>query len=116
MTGYLSDVSQLASSLVDPSPRLLDDRLTVAICIVTDSVADLPPAIASANDTSVVLLYVMIGGESLRDGVDIEADEFYSRLIRLSRLPTTSQPTALDFARVYRCLIHQGHDIVSVQS
>ena len=86
----------------------------MAIRIVTDSVADLPPAIASANDISVVPLYVLIGDESFRDGVDIDADEFYSRLITVSKLPTTSQPSALDFARVYRRLIDQGHDIVSV--
>ncbi|MCY3913489.1 MAG: DegV family protein [Chloroflexi bacterium] len=86
----------------------------MAIRIVTDSVADLPPDVARANEISVVPLYVLIGGEAFRDGIDIDADAFYSRLITLAKLPTTSQPSALDFADVYRRLIDQGHDIVSI--
>lgn len=86
----------------------------MAIRIVTDSVADLPPAIAGANDISVVPLYVMIGGESLRDGIDIGADEFYSRLARISKLPTTSQPSVFEFRTAYERLLDEGHHIVSI--
>ena len=41
----------------------------MAIKIVTDSVADLPPALASANGITVVPAYVIIGDETLRGGV-----------------------------------------------
>ncbi len=86
----------------------------MAIKIVTDSVADLPPALASANDITVVPAYVIIGNETFRDGLDISADRFYERLGTLPRLPTTSQPTMADFQEVYRQLLDQGHQIVSV--
>ena len=86
----------------------------MAIRIVTDSVADLPPALASANDITVVPAYVIIGNETFRDGVDISADHFYERLGTLSRLPTTSQPTMADFQEVYQRLLDQGHQIVSI--
>ena len=86
----------------------------MAIRIVTDSVADLPPALASANDITVIPAYVIIGDETLRDGVDISSDSFYERLGTLPRLPTTSQPTVADFHEVYQRLLAQGHQIVSV--
>ncbi len=86
----------------------------MAIRIVTDSVADLAPALASANDITVVPCYVIIGSETYKDGIEITADRFYSRLEGLSRLPTTSQPTIADFQDVYRRLLDQGHQIVSI--
>ena len=86
----------------------------MAIRIVTDSVSDLPPALASANDVTVVPAYVIIGNETYKDGVEITADRFYARLPQLSRLPTTSQPTIGDFQEVYQRLLDQGHQIVSI--
>ena len=86
----------------------------MAIRIVTDSVADLAPALASANDIKVVAAYVIIGGETYADGVEITADDFYARLPGLSSLPTTSQPTIGDFQSVYQQLLDDGHQVVSV--
>ena len=86
----------------------------MAIRIVTDSVSDLPQALARANDITVVPCYVIIGVETYKDGVDITADRFYSRLETLSRLPTTAQPSVADFQEVYERLLDQGHQIVSI--
>ena len=49
----------------------------MTIRIVTDSCSDLPPEAARANGITVVPLYVIIGGETCRDGVDMTADSFY---------------------------------------
>ena len=86
----------------------------MAIKIVTDSVSDLPPALARAHDITVVPCYVIIGSETYKDGVEITADRFYSRLAGLSRLPTTAQPSVADFQEVYQRLLDQGHQIVSI--
>ena len=86
----------------------------MAIRIVTDSVSDLPPALAQANDITVIPCYVIIGSETYKDGVEITADRFYSRLPTLSRLPSTSQPTIADFQGVYQQLLDQGHQILSI--
>ena len=86
----------------------------MAIRIVTDSVADLPTALAQANDITVIPCYVIIGSETYKDGVEMTADRFYSRLEGLSRLPTTAQPSVADFMEVYERLLNQGHQIVSV--
>lgn len=86
----------------------------MAIRIVTDSASDLPVALAQANDVTVVPAYVIIGDETYKDGVEITADQFYSRLETLPRLPTTAQPSIADFQEVYQRLLEQGHQVVSI--
>ena len=78
-------------------------RLTAEnTAIVLDSTADLPDAADRFPSWRVVPLYVRFGDESLRDGVDIDASEFYRRLRETSVFPTTSQPTPGDFLACYR--------------
>jgi DegV family protein with EDD domain len=72
--------------------------------IVLDSTADLPDAAGRFPNWRVVPLYVNFGDESLRDGVDIDAAEFYTRLREATVFPTTSQPTPGDFLACYRGL------------
>jgi DegV family protein with EDD domain len=69
--------------------------------IVLDSTADLPDAADRFRNWRVVPLYVNFGDESLRDGVDIDAADFYRRLRESSVFPTTSQPTPGDFLACY---------------
>jgi len=77
-------------------------NLTVAnTAIVLDSTADLPDAADRFPNWRVVPLYVRFGDESLRDGVDIAAAEFYARLRGSAVFPTTSQPTPGDFLACY---------------
>jgi fatty acid kinase fatty acid binding subunit len=77
-------------------------RLTAEnTAIVLDSTADLPDAAERFPNWRVVPLYVRFGDESLRDGVDISAAEFYERLRGSSIFPTTSQPTPGDFLAAY---------------
>lgn len=87
------------------------------IRIVTDSSADIPEHIAAALDITVVPLIVTFGTESYREGVDISHDEFYERLIRVrdaSELPKTSIPSPADFAEVYRRILEEGDDVISI--
>jgi len=77
-------------------------RLTAEnTAIVLDSTADLPDAAERFPNWRVVPLYVRFGDESLRDGVDIDPAEFYTRLRESSVFPTTSQPTPGDFLACY---------------
>jgi fatty acid kinase fatty acid binding subunit len=77
-------------------------RLTAEnTALVLDSTADLPDAAERFPNWRVVPLYVRFGDESLRDGVDIDANEFYERLRGSSVFPTTSQPTPGDFLARY---------------
>jgi DegV family protein with EDD domain len=72
--------------------------------IVLDSTADFPDAPERFRNWRVVPLYVLFGGESYRDYVDLSPAEFYARLRTADQLPTTSQPTPGDFLETYEQL------------
>ncbi|MCU0522259.1 MAG: DegV family protein [Anaerolineae bacterium] len=84
--------------------------------IVTDSGTDLRMVSEEAADLGVttIPLVVTLGGKSYREGIDITPDEFYRLLAETDELPTTSQPSAGDFAEVYRRLAATDPDILSV--
>ena len=88
----------------------------MAVKVVTDSLADLPPELANALDITVVPLTVNFGLESYRDGIDITSSQFFNRLVSEKTLPTTAQPSVGAFAEVYADLASQGHDIVSIHA
>ncbi|MBM4444107.1 MAG: DegV family protein [Chloroflexi bacterium] len=82
--------------------------------IVTDSTSDLPPEIAGALGITVVPAYVHFGDKSYRDGVDLDTDDLYRRMLAGPVHPTTSAPAPGDFAEVYRRLARETDEIVAV--
>ena len=82
--------------------------------VVTDSTADLPRDLAEAHGITVVPLNVQFSEETYRDSVDINADEFYQRLVSSPRLPTTSQPSVGAFMEAYQGVAEGADGIVSV--
>ena len=86
----------------------------MAIRIVTDSCADLPPQLAEEVGVTVLPCYVVVGDVTYRDGVDLSHDEFYDLLRSTPRLPTTAQPSAANFQGVYEELLGQGHQVLSI--
>lgn len=84
------------------------------VAIVTDSTANIPPEIAQDYPISIAPLQVIWGNETFRDGVDIHPTEFYTRLEQSKTSPTTSQPSPATFISIYRPLLDQGYDILSL--
>lgn len=85
----------------------------MTVHIVTDSTSDIPKAVADELHITVVPLTIAFGTQSYRDGIDLNADDFYARLPHEKDLPTTSQPPPALFQHAYEHLITQG-DVVSV--
>lgn len=84
--------------------------------IVTDSGTDLclsPERVAELN-IHVVPLIVTLEGKSYREGVDIQPEAFYRLLAATESLPTTSQPSAGEFATIYRQLAKTDPEILSI--
>lgn len=84
------------------------------VAIVTDSTAYLPSNYVEEFGVTVVPLTLQWDGASYRDGVDILPDEFYTRLSDSKTLPTTSQATVNDFTQVYKKLMDEGFDILTL--
>lgn len=83
--------------------------------IVTDSTADIPAALAEQYGIRIIPLSLFFGEETFQDGVDIQATEFYRRLVSVSVLPTTSQPSPAKFAEMYES-IHAQYPEASIIS
>ena len=84
------------------------------VAIITDSTAYLPQEMLDSLGISVVPLTVNWDGVSYRDGIDIQPDEFYTRLAKSDTLPTTSQSTVGDYSMVFERLIAQDRDILAL--
>ncbi len=82
--------------------------------IVTDSTADIPPALLRELEIEVVPLYVNFGGETFRSGVDLSNEQFYKLLSEGQGPPTTSAPPTTVFEQTYRRLAQQYEAIISV--
>jgi DegV family protein with EDD domain len=82
------------------------------IHLVTDSTSDIALADAETLGVHVVPLIVRFGEEQYRDGVDIDADQFYTKLEHTAIHPTTSQPSPDVFATLYRTLLADPEDHV----
>ena len=84
------------------------------VALVTDSTAYLPRDLVAENGIQLVSLYVNWEEESEREVDMPDFNGFYDRLRSADRLPTTSQPSIGDFLDVYKPLVEQGYDVVSV--
>jgi len=84
--------------------------------IVTDSGTDMNLSAEQAADLNVhtVPLNVTLDGKTYREGIDIEPGAFYDLLTESDNLPITSQPSAGEFAELYRNLAKNDTDILSI--
>ena len=80
------------------------------IAIVTDSTCDIPEAWRKKYEITVLPLTIVFGEEQLLDGVDINAEAFYERLVTDQHHPTTSQPSPKDFTDVFEKVKDAGAD------
>jgi DegV family protein with EDD domain len=71
------------------------------IRIVTDSTSDIPLELREALGIEMVPLKVHFGEETYLDSITMDSATFYRKLSQASKLPTTSQPSPVDFLDVY---------------
>jgi len=83
---------------------------------VTDSGTDtnLSPEQAAELNIHVVPLNVTLDEKTYQEGVNIEPKDFYQLLEASDNLPITSQPSAGQFADLYRRLAANDPDIMSI--
>ncbi|WP_409341062.1 DegV family protein [Paenibacillus sp. MBLB4367] len=86
------------------------------IRIVIDSTADIPRELREALGIEMVPLKVHFGTETFHDSVTIESDQFYEKLAGSPVLPTTSQPSPVEFLETYKRIAAERPDtqIISI--
>ena len=86
----------------------------MSVKIVTDSTSDLPREVAEELGITVVPLNVHFDLDTFKDGVDMQADQFYHRLLTSPSLPKTSAPSPGLFTSYYKELAQESQEIVSI--
>jgi len=84
------------------------------VAIITDSTAYIPPDLIEQYNISVAPLVLIWGEETYEDGVDIQPDEFYTRLENAKVMPSTSQATPKTFHKIYTDLLEQDYEILAI--
>lgn len=86
----------------------------MAIRIITDSASDITQAEAKAWGIQVMPLRTIFGQEEFLDGVTIDHQQFYQRLVESDVLPTTSQLTPFQYEEVFREAADAGDQVVCI--
>ena len=72
------------------------------ISVITDSNTCLPSELIDRYRIKVIPLLLHFGEETFRDGIDIDTDEFYSRLETADPFPKTSAPKPEEFVDAFQ--------------
>ena len=81
---------------------------------VTDSTSYIPAEYTSKHHISIAPQVLIWGEETFRDGVDIQPNEFYSRLRSAKTMPTTSQVPIVAMQSIFQGLVDQGLSVLGI--
>jgi DegV family protein with EDD domain len=84
------------------------------IAVVTDSTAYLPAELIEKYNLIVAPQVLIWGEETFQDGVDIQPDEFYTRLKTAKVMPTTSQVSIATMKTIFEGLVEKGFDVLGI--
>src|ERR1700737_2190901 len=85
-----------------------------SIGVVTDSTADLRPALQERYGLGMVPLIVNWDGQTFRDKLDLTTADFYQRLRTSKTLPKTGAPSLAAFETAFREQLKQHDAVISV--
>jgi len=84
--------------------------------IIVDSTSDIPVSWLEKYDIDIVPLYIVWEDDKTEpDTRDVkELMDYYDRLVKAEKLPTTSQPSVADFKNAYTKAINEGYESILV--
>jgi DegV family protein with EDD domain len=84
------------------------------VIVVTDSCASVPLPMVEELGIEVVPYHVHTVKGTLRDGIEMPADEFYSWLKTTPDWPTTANPSAGEYLEAFRHAMRRGDGVVTI--
>jgi len=84
------------------------------IAVVTDSTTYLPSDLVKRYNISVAPQVLIWGEQTYKDGVDIQSEEFFTRLKTAKVMPTTSQVAVISFQEMFQDLVNKDYEILAV--
>ncbi len=105
---------EISSKKIFKSNTYASDQELEPICLIADSTCDISEDLIENNHIYFVPIKVHAGDKVYTDRWDLIPEEFYDLMETSPALPKTSQPSLMDFARVYRHLLLHYQSIISV--
>lgn len=84
----------------------------MAVIISSDSGCDLFPNLYKEHGIRLVPLYITVGGNTLRDMLEIAPDGLFQEFEKTHVLPKTSAPPPIDFFELFRECTQNGDSVV----
>jgi DegV family protein with EDD domain len=82
--------------------------------ILTDRGADITPEVVQEFGITFAPLRILLDGKTYTSGVDLDSSTFYKMLDETKNFPTTSMPSAGEFAELYREMAKTDPEILSI--
>lgn len=82
--------------------------------ITVDSTCDLSQALLEKYDISVRPLYIVKGGESLQDGVEITPRDIYDYVEQTGNVTTTSAVSVGGYQEFFEPFVKEGYEVVHI--
>ena len=80
--------------------------------IIADSTCDLSPELVKQYDIRILPLFVRLGEEEYRDGIDITPDDLFAWSDRTKKTPTTAAPAMETIIRAYDEELQKADELV----
>jgi len=84
------------------------------IAVVTDSTTYMPADLAKKYNIAIGPQVLIWDNVTYKDGVDIDSEEFFTRLKTASTMPTTSQVAVVSFQEIFESLIKQDYEVIAI--
>jgi DegV family protein with EDD domain len=84
------------------------------VAVITDSTAYLPQDLRKQYNITVMPQVLIWGDDIFSDGVNIQPEEFYTRLKTAKVMPTTSQVSIPDMQNAFKSLLDQDYSVVGI--
>ncbi len=82
--------------------------------IITDSSAEISPELAESLGITVLPLQIQLGNKSYREGIDLNAKEFFAKLARGPITPTLTPPSVQQFEQTLDDAMKQTNEIIII--
>ncbi|HSM70765.1 MAG TPA: DegV family protein [Anaerolineales bacterium] len=84
------------------------------IAVVTDSTTYLPADLLKKYNITIAPQVLIWGEDTYKDGVDIQSQEFFTRLKTAKVMPTTSQVSIPSFQEIFEDLVRQDYEVIAL--
>jgi DegV family protein with EDD domain len=82
------------------------------IILTADSTSDFPRKMSEGQNVILINQHVFLGDNGYTDGIDISPEDIFNFVQRTDRLPTTSCPSPIEYAKAWAPIVGDGDSVL----